>query len=119
MASRPPLAPTELVEVPIIRYVPIPAALTDKLAAPAAPAFRCTQPSGEPAVCVHDGLMRELEWQAVLARANEDRATAAFLGAGAGTAAEFQPAINWPRLAPPESQLLRHAPSTNTAGSEK
>ncbi|MGB3393235.1 MAG: hypothetical protein WA956_05655 [Stenotrophomonas sp.] len=81
----------EIVEVPVVEYVPLPAALTAPLAAPAAPAFNCTLPMGGPAVCVHDGLMREVEWQALLERANADRATSAFLGAGAGIAVMLRP----------------------------
>ena len=119
MGARPPLVRTEIVEVPVVQYVRMPPALTDQLQGPAAPAFACTAPTGQPVVCVHDGLMREVEWQAILARANEDRATTAFLGAGAGTAPEFQPANNPGRLERAPSQLLRQAFGRKAAGAGK
>ncbi len=109
-AARQPLLHAEIVEVPVAVYVPLPAALTAPLAAPAAPAFDCNLPTGKPAVCVHDGLMREIEWQAVLARANADRATAAFLGAGAGAAIMLRPAELHP------SQVVSRPARTNATG---
>lgn len=119
MGARPPLVRTEIVEVPVVQYVRMPPALTDQLQGPAAPAFNCVAPAGQPVVCVHDGLMREVEWQAILARANEDRATAAFLGAGAGAAPEFQPTRNQDLVERGPSQLLRHAFGTKATGADK
>lgn len=119
MGARPPLVRTEIVEVPVVQYVRMPPALTDQLQGPAAPTFACTAPTGQSVVCVHDGLMREVEWQAILARANEDRATTAFLGTGAGTAPDFQPGINQGRLDRGPSQLLRHAFGKTAAGAGK
>lgn len=109
----------ELIEVPVAEYVPLPAALTVPLAAPAAPAFNCVLPSGKPAVCVHDGLMREIQWQAVLDRANADRATSAFLSVGAGIAPGAQPSRSERWLEGSQSQLLRQPVRTNTPGAEK
>lgn len=112
-ATRRPLLHAEIVEVPVVEYVPLPAALTEPLAAPAAPAFNCTLPMGGPAVCVHDGLMREVEWQVILARANADRATAAFLGAGADAAAFFRPG----ELRSPASQFVSRPSRINAPAS--
>lgn len=117
--ARPSLPHAELIEVPVVEYVSLPAALTEPLVAPAAPAFSCVLTNGKPAVCVHDGLMREIEWQAILARANADRATAAFLGVGAGMAPRAQLASSERQLERKESQLLRQPVRTNTPGAEK
>lgn len=57
---------------------PLPAQLTAPLAEPAPPPARCRDPqTGEPAVCVLDGLNWIEDWRAVLHQANADRATAA------------------------------------------
>jgi len=72
--ARKPLVRTELVEVPVERYVSVPAALTDPLPEPAPPAALCTL-GGVPAVCALDGLLWLGMWQKLLGRANEDRAT--------------------------------------------
>lgn len=105
--------------MPVVEYAELPTALTEPLVAPAAPAFKCVQPNGQQAVCVHDGLMREIEWHSVLDRANADRATSAFLSVGAGAAARSQPASRSSRLEDQQSQLLRQAFRINTSRADK
>jgi hypothetical protein len=75
-----PQVRTELVQVPVTTYVPLPAALTAPLPAPVPPARNCRLADGTPAVCVNDALLSIAAWQEVLDRANEDRAAAAQLG---------------------------------------
>ena len=81
---RQPLVRTELVQVPVTAYAPLPAALTDPLPQPEGPARNCAQRDGTPAVCALDALLWIVQPQATIDRANEDRATAAKLSAGAG-----------------------------------
>ena len=77
---RPAPVRTELIQVPITLYAPLPAALTDPLAMPPAPPRQCRLPGSAPAVCAQDGLLWIADLQAVLDRANADRAAAARLG---------------------------------------
>ena len=79
-AMRPAPVRTELIDVPITLYAPLPAALTDPLPLPPAPPRNCRLPGGAPAVCALDGLLWGADLQAVLDRANADRASAAKLG---------------------------------------
>jgi hypothetical protein len=79
-AARQPLVRTELIEVPVNRYVALPAALTDPLPPPPEPAMQCRQRDGTPAVCALDGLLWSAKWEALLSRANADRAAASRLG---------------------------------------
>lgn len=71
-----PLVRTELVEVPIKVHAPLDPALTDPLPMPSAPAEKCALPGGAPAVCALDALIWAGDLQAVIDRANVDRATA-------------------------------------------
>lgn len=73
---------TELVDVPVTVYAPLPAALTDPLPLPEPPEPHCLQ-GAEPAVCALDALTWSSELLDVIDRANEDRATAATLGSEA------------------------------------
>lgn len=75
--DRRPLVRTELVEVPTVLYAPLPAVLTDPLAAPPPPPFNCRLPSGQATFCALDGLLREEQWLGLLDRANDDRESAA------------------------------------------
>ena len=75
-AMRQPLVRTELVEVPVTQYAPLPAALTEPLPAPAMPPRNCFYKNGTPAVCALDGLIWAVHWQAFAERANDDRTTA-------------------------------------------
>ncbi|GEM_PF-915750 len=110
-ATQQPLVRTELIEVPVVEYAPIPAALTTPLVAPAAPPLNCRLPNGKSTPCVMDGLLREAAWQALLERANEDRATTAKLGLNA----TLQPALNPRRLEPILShQVSQHGAMTAT-----
>lgn len=69
--------------MPVTAYAPLPAALTDPLAMPVPPPRNCRSRSGVPAVCALDGLAWIVKLQAVIDRANADRASAAKLSAGA------------------------------------
>ena len=73
---RQPLVRTELVEVPVTQYAPLPAVLTEPLQAPAMPPRNCFYRNGTPAVCVLDGLIWHVQWQSFAERANDDRTTA-------------------------------------------
>lgn len=108
--KQPPVR-TELIEVPVVEYAPIPAALTTPLVAPAAPLFNCRLPDGKAVPCVMDALLREAAWQALLDRANEDRATTAKIALNA----TLQPALNPRRLEPILShQVSQHGAMTAT-----
>lgn len=78
-ATKQPLIRTEIVEVPVIRYRPLPATLTESLPRPATPPRSCKHRDGRPAVCALDGLLQIMDWQSVTDRADEDRATSANL----------------------------------------
>jgi len=84
---RQPLVRTELVEVPVTQYAPLPAVLTEPLPRPPMPPRNCVyvKPplAGVPAVCALDGLLWQLEWEALGDRANDDRTTAGKVSAGA------------------------------------
>lgn len=79
-----PLVRTELVEVPVVKYAELPADLTDPVAEPPPPLMNCFL-GALPTVCMLDALLRELDWQALLQRVNEDRMTAKKLTGGAAT----------------------------------
>lgn len=80
-----PLVRTELVQVPVTEYAPLPAALTDPLPAIPPPPRNCHYADGTtPAVCALDGLLWIVRPQSVIERADADRATAGKLSAGAG-----------------------------------
>ena len=113
-ATQQPLVRTELIEVPVVEYAPIPAALTTPLVAPAAPPANCRLPDGKAAPCVLDALLREAVWQALLQRANEDRATAAKLGLDA----ILQPAIDPHRLEPIQSHQVSQQRAMTATGVE-
>ena len=84
---RQPLVRTELVEVPVTQYAPLPPALTEPLPHPPMPPRNCVYAKpplvGVPAVCALDGLLSIVHWQALEARANDDRTTAGKVSAGA------------------------------------
>ena len=84
---RQPLVRTELVEVPVTQYAPLPAVLTEPLPRPPMPPRNCVYAkpplAGVPAVCALDGLISIVHWQALSERANEDRQTAGKVTAGA------------------------------------
>lgn len=108
--KQPPVR-TELIEVPVVEYATIPPALTKPLVGPAAPHFNCRLPDGKATPCVMDALLREAAWQAVLERANEDRATTAKLGLNA----TLQPTRDPRRLEPLQShQVSQHGAMTAT-----
>jgi len=86
-AMRQPLVRTELVQVPVTAYAPLPAALTEPLPAPAPPSRNCRYKDGTPAVCALDGLLWQVHWEALKDRANQDRASAGKLSAGASLTA--------------------------------
>jgi hypothetical protein len=73
-----PLIKTEVVQVPVDRYVSVPEALTGKVPEPPPPAPMCTL-LGKPVVCALDGLLWIGLWRELLERVNEDRATTAKL----------------------------------------
>lgn len=77
---------TELVDVPVTTYAPLPAALTDPLPIPAPPAPRCTLPSGMPVPCTLDTLLWASSLRELINRANLDRAAASRLGREAAAA---------------------------------
>ena len=80
---RQPLVRTELVEVPVTQYAPLPAVLTEPLQAPAMPPRNCFYRNGTPAVCALDSLIWHVQWQSFAERANDDRQTAGKVTAGA------------------------------------
>ena len=82
-AANKPLTRTELIEVPVTVYAPLPAALTDPLPLPAAPVAQCRTPAGAPAVCAYDALLWASDLLELLDRANADRASAARIAAAA------------------------------------
>lgn len=63
----------QVIEVPVTRYVPVPAEYTAPLAEPAEPPKGCAY-QGQPAVCVLDALATIPLWRAVVEKANADRA---------------------------------------------
>jgi hypothetical protein len=77
---------TELIEVPVDRYIALPAALTAPLLPPAPPPRNCTLRGGTPTVCALEAVLWSTQWKALLDRANEDRATASRLGREAAEA---------------------------------
>lgn len=81
-----PLVRTELVEVPIDRYIALPTALTDPLPYPQPPEMNCKDRFGKPRACVVDGLLWTLSWRELVDRANADRAAASRLGREAAAA---------------------------------
>ena len=84
---RQPLVRTELVEVPVTQYAPLPAALTEPLPRPPMPPRNCVYAkpplTGVPAVCALDGLISIVHWQGLADRADDDRQTAGKVTAGA------------------------------------
>lgn len=71
---------TELIEWPVIVYAELPATLTEPLQAPPPPSANCKLPDGTSTPCAFDALIRELSWQQLLQRVNDDRATSGRLG---------------------------------------
>lgn len=78
--ARQPLVRTELIDVPVDRYIALPEALTAPLPYPAPPSANCSDRQGRPAVCAEDGLLWILRWREIVDRANVDRAAASRLG---------------------------------------
>lgn len=76
---------TELVDVPVTTYVPLPAVMTDPLLIPPPPAPRCAL-GGKPAPCALDTLLWASSLRDLLDRANADRAAASRLGREAAAA---------------------------------
>lgn len=89
MADRSPLVRTELVEIPVTAYAPLPPTLTEPLPAPPPPAYNCVLPDGRATVCALDALLHQEQWQTLRQRANEDRATSALIS----LQASFQPGV--------------------------
>lgn len=75
----PTITRTELVQVPVPAYRPLPRELTDPIPEPPAPPFDC-----DGRVCVLDGLVTIPLYQAALDMCNADRRRAALLGATDG-----------------------------------
>lgn len=69
--------------MPVTAYARLPPALTAPLPGPPPPPRNCFHKDGRPAVCALDGLLHQVRWEAVKDRANEDRASAGKLSAGA------------------------------------
>ncbi len=113
-ATQQPLVRTELIEVPVVEYAAIPAALTAPLVAPAPPPLDCKLPTGKATPCVFDTLLREAAWQAVLDRANEDRATTAKITLNA----TLQPPLNPRRLEPFLSHQVSQHGAITASGAE-
>jgi hypothetical protein len=76
---------TELIDVPVTQYAPIPAALTDPIVIPAPPVPRCKL-AGQPAPCALDTIVWAWSLRDLLDRANADRAAASRLGREAAAA---------------------------------
>lgn len=79
--SAAPITRTELVQVPVPAYRPLPHELTDPIAAPPAPLLNCSDGNGWPAICVPDALATIPAYQAALGLCNADRRRAALYGA--------------------------------------
>jgi hypothetical protein len=75
MTKQPPPVRTEIVEVPITAYAPVPAETTDQLPRPAPPPRNCLLRHALPAVCAFDALLWMEQWFALRDRANVDRAS--------------------------------------------
>lgn len=79
LAKRQVLVRPQLIEVPVARYVPVPAAYTAPLPEPSEPEKHCVYRE-QPAVCVLDALATIPLWRAQLEKANHDRAAVKQLG---------------------------------------
>jgi hypothetical protein len=79
-----PVIRTEVVEVPVYVYKPLPRELTAPLLAPPPPSRNWADAMGTPAVGALDGLATIPAWGKVLGICNRDRANAAQYGASDG-----------------------------------
>lgn len=78
-AQQQALVRPQVIEVPVTRYVPVPAEYTAPIAVPVEPEKHC-QYQGAPAVCVLDALATIPLWRAAVEAANADRAALKKLG---------------------------------------
>lgn len=101
---------TEIIELPITRYAPLPSTFTAPLPEPAPPAKNCSL-RGLPAVCLMDALLWINDWRATLEQANADRAMVACLTTAA--AAHPEPVEGRAGMVSSPAQMANFYPAKN------